>query len=108
MTIDDDKTTSDNIKVPRFDHSNKTVSHDSKIKVLYTQSFKCAVLSKYGTKGEVLFQLLAVTKRGSIPPSLYFAKKIKIDKVAPAFHKMVQDNNVETWFKIQVSGCFSF
>jgi hypothetical protein len=50
MTVDDDKTTSDNIKVPKFDHSNKTVSRDARIKD-YVQSFKCAVLAKYGMKG---------------------------------------------------------
>ena len=101
MTIDDDKATSDDIKVPKFDHSNKAVSRDSKIKA-YAQSCKCAALAKYGTKGGVLFQPLAITKPGAIPPSLHFAKKSKIDKVAPAFHKMVPDNDVETWFKMQV------
>ena len=40
MTLDEDKTTScDNIKVPKFDHSNKAVSWDAKIKA-YWQSFK--------------------------------------------------------------------
>ena len=45
---------------------------------------------------------LAITKAGATPSSLYFAKKNKIDKVAPAFYKMVQDNDVEAWFKLQV------
>ena len=40
MIIEKDKTISDNIKVSKFDHSNKTVSRDTKIKD-YTQSFKC-------------------------------------------------------------------
>jgi hypothetical protein len=36
MTLDEDKTTSgDNIKVPKFDHSNKAVSRDAKIKVYW-------------------------------------------------------------------------
>ena len=70
MTIDEDKTTSDNIKVPKFDHSNKTISRDTKIKV-YLQSFKCATLAKYGTKGGSLFQPLAITKsRNATPPSI--------------------------------------
>jgi hypothetical protein len=43
-----------------------------------------------------------ITKAGSTPPSLYFAKKSKIDMVAPVFYKMVQDNEVEAWFKMQV------
>ena len=102
MTLDEDKTTSgDNIKVPKFDHSNKAVSRDAKIKA-YWQSFKCAALAKYGTKGGSLFLPLAITKAGATPPSLHFAKKSKIDKVAPAFYKMVQDNEVEAWFKMQV------
>ncbi len=75
MAVDDDKTTSgDNIKVPKFDHSNKTVSRDSRIRA-YTQSFKCAGMSKYGTAGGALFQPLAITKAGATPPSLHFAKK---------------------------------
>ena len=37
MTVDDDKKTSDNIKVPKFDHSNKTVSRDARIKGVYTE-----------------------------------------------------------------------
>ena len=101
MTVDDDKTTSDNIKVPKFDHSNKTVSRDVRIKA-YVQSFKCAALAKYGMKGGSLFLPLAITKAGSTPPSLHFAKKSKIAKVAPDFYKMVQDNDVEAWFKMQV------
>ena len=33
MTLDEDKATSgDNIKMPKFDHSNKAVSRDAKIK----------------------------------------------------------------------------
>jgi hypothetical protein len=84
MTIDDDKTTSDNIKVPKFDHSNKMISRDTKIKV-YTQSFKCAAMTKYGTKDRTLFQTLVTTKTDATPPSLRFAKKDKITKVTPAF-----------------------
>ena len=48
------------------------------------------------------FQPLVITKTGATPPSLHFAKKSKIDKVALAFYKMVQDNDVEAWFKMQV------
>ena len=81
-------TTSDNIKVSKFDHSNKTVSRDARIKA-YVKSFKCAALAKYGMKGGSLFLPLAITKAGSTPPSLHFAKKSKIAKVAPAFYKMV-------------------
>jgi hypothetical protein len=74
MTVDDDKTNSvDNIKVPKFDHSNKTVSRDSRIRT-YTLSFKYAPMSKYGTAGGALFQSLAITKAGATPLSLYFAK----------------------------------
>ena len=80
MAVDDDKSTSgDNIKVPKFDHSNKTVSRDSRIRA-YTQSFKCAAMAKYGTAGGALFQPLAITKAGATPPSLHFAKKGKITK----------------------------
>ncbi len=86
MAVNDDKTTSgDNIKVPKFDHSNKTVSRDSRIRA-YTQSFKFAAMAKYGTAGGALFQPLAITKAGATPPSLHFAKKGKIAKVAPAFY----------------------
>ena len=46
MTVDDDTTTSDNIKVPKFDHSNKTVSRDVRFKA-YVQSFKCAAIAKF-------------------------------------------------------------
>ena len=61
MTIDEDKTTSDNIKP------------------------------------------LAITKAsGATPPSLHFANRIKIDKVSPEFFQMVQDNDEEPWFKMQV------
>jgi hypothetical protein len=75
MVVNDDKTTSgDNIKVPKFDHSNKTVSRDSRIRA-YTQSFKFAAMTKYGTAGGALFQPLAITKAGATPPSLHFAKK---------------------------------
>ena len=74
MAVDDNKTTSgDNIKVPKFDHSNKTVSRDARIKA-YVQSFKCAAMAKYGTKGGSLFLPLAITKAGSTPLSLHFAK----------------------------------
>jgi hypothetical protein len=43
-------------------------------------------MAKYGTAGGALFQLLAITKAGVTPPSLHFAKKGKITKVAPAFY----------------------
>lgn len=43
-------------------------------------------MAKYGTAGGALFQPLAITKAGATPPSLHFAKKGKIAKVAPAFH----------------------
>ncbi len=86
MTVDDDKTTSgDNIKVSKFDHSNKTVSRDSRIRAC-TQSFKYADMVKYGTVGGALFQPLAITKAGATPPSLHFAKKVKIAKVATDFY----------------------
>ncbi len=86
MVVNVDKTTSgDNIKVPMFDHSNKTVSRDSRIRA-YTQSFKCAAMAKYDTEGGTLFQSLVITKAGATPPSLHFAKKGKIAKVAPAFY----------------------
>jgi hypothetical protein len=49
-----------------------------------------------------LFQSLVITKAGATPPSLHFAKKDKIAKVAPAFYKMVQRNEVESRFKMQV------
>jgi hypothetical protein len=82
MTVDDDKTTSgDNITVPKFDHSNKTVSRDSRIRA-YTQSFKCAAMAKYDTVGGAL----AITKAGATPPLLHFAENGKIGKVAPAFY----------------------
>ena len=75
MVVNDNKTTSgDNIKVPKFDHSNKTVSRDSRIRA-YTQSFKCAAMAKYGTVGGALFQPLAITKAGATSPSLHFAMK---------------------------------
>ncbi len=86
MTVNDDKSTSsDHIKVPKFDHSNKTVSRDSRIRA-YTQSFKCASMTKYDTADGTLFQPLTITKAGAPPPSLHFAKKGKIAKVAPAFY----------------------
>ena len=85
----------------KFDHSNKTISRDTKIKT-YAQSFKCAALTKYGMRGGSLFLPLVITKADATPPSLYFEKKSKIDKVAPVFYKMVQDNDVEVWFKMQV------
>jgi hypothetical protein len=43
-------------------------------------------MAKYGTSGGVLFQPLEITKAGATPPSLHFAKKGKITKVAPAFY----------------------
>jgi hypothetical protein len=86
MAVDDDKSTSgDNIKVSKFDHSSKTVSWDSRIRA-YTQSFKCAGMAKYNTAGGAIFHPLVITKAGVTPPSLHFAKKGKIAKVAPAFY----------------------
>jgi hypothetical protein len=41
---------------------------------------------KYGTVDGALFQSLEITKTGVTPPSLHFAKKGKIAKVAPAFY----------------------
>jgi hypothetical protein len=82
---EDKSTSSDHIKVPKFDHSNKTVSRDSCIRT-YTQSFQHTSMVKYGTAGGALFQSLVITKAGAPPPSLHFAKKGKIAKVAPSFY----------------------
>jgi hypothetical protein len=59
-------------------------------------------MAKYGTKDGALFEPLAITRADATPPSLHFVTKGKITKVAPAFNKMVQENDVETWFKMQV------
>ena len=39
---------------------------------------------------------------GETSSHLHFAKVKKIAKVAPAFFKMVEGNEEETWFKMQV------
>ncbi len=64
-------------------------------------------------KGGSLFLPLVITKAGSTPPSLHFAKKSKIAKVAPVFYKVVQDNDVRQRFGMRqaslrlVSACLS-
>ena len=78
-------------KVPRFDHQNKSVSRDTRIKT-YLQAFKCAALTKFGTKGGVLFLPLYNTKPGDTPPYLHFSRAKKIADIAPAFLKMVEGN----------------
>ena len=98
MADDNDKT---DHKVPHFDHLNKSLSRDTKIKT-YLQAFKCAALAKFGTKGSVLFLPLYNTKPGETPPYLHFARAKKIADVAPAFLKMVDANEDEMWFKMQV------
>jgi hypothetical protein len=89
------------LKVPRFDSLNKALSRDSRIKV-WTQAVKCASLSRFGMKSAALFQALHNTKPGKASPMLHFARAKKIAKVAPAFFKMVQDNDEDEWFKMQV------
>ena len=89
------------LKVPRFDSLNKALSRDTRIKV-WTQAVKCASLSRFGMKGAALFQALHNTKPGKASPMLHFARAKKIAKVAPAFFKMVQDNDEDEWFKMQV------
>ena len=42
------------------------------------------------------------TKPGKTSPMLHFARAKKIAKVAPAFFKMVQENDEDEWFKMQV------
>ena len=59
-------------------------------------------MARFGTKGAVLFQPLATSKPGKHSPSLHFARKGKINKVAPAFYKMVQEDDAEKWFIMQV------
>jgi hypothetical protein len=53
-------------------------------------------------KDNTLFLPLHNTKAGVSPPSLHFAQAKKIAKVVPAFYKMVQANEEEEWFKMQV------
>jgi hypothetical protein len=89
------------LKVPRFDNLNKALSRDTHIKV-WTQSVKCESLSRFGMKGAALFQTLYNTKPGKTSPMLHFSRVTKIAKVAPIFFKMVQDNDEDEWFKIQV------
>ena len=103
MTDENDKT---DHKVPNFDLQNKSVSCDTCIKP-YLQVFKCAALAKFGTKGSVLFLLFYNTKPGDIPPYLHFARAKKIADVTPAFLKMVNGNEDETWLKCRCV-CFSF
>ena len=98
MADKNDKT--DN-KDPRFDHQNKLVSRDTRIKT-YIQAFKFAALAKFGMKGSALFLPLHNTKPGETSSHLHFAKTKKIAKVAPAFLKMVEGNEEEAWFKMQV------
>jgi hypothetical protein len=64
-------------------------------------------LAKFGTKGSVLFLPLYNTKPGDIPPYLHFSRAKKIADVTPAFLKMVNGNEDETWLKCRC-GCFSF
>jgi hypothetical protein len=63
---------------------------------------KCESLSRFGMKGAALFQALHNTKPGKTSPMLHFAPAKRIAKVAPAFVKMVQDNDEDEWFKMQV------
>jgi uncharacterized OB-fold protein len=84
-----------------FDILNKVLSRDTKIKV-WTQAVKCVSLSRFGMKVAALFQALHNTKPGKASPMLHFARAKKIAKVAPAFFKMVQDNDEDEWFKMQV------
>ncbi len=60
---------------------------------------KCASLSRFGIKGAALFQALYNTKPGKTSPMLHFAQAMKIAKVAPAFFKMVHEDE---WLKMQV------
>jgi hypothetical protein len=83
MADDNDKT---DLKVPRFDHQNKSVSRDTRIKT-YIQAFKCAAAAKFGMKSSALFLPLYNTKPDETSPYLYFAKAKKVGKVAPAFLK---------------------
>ena len=53
-------------------------------------------------KESVLFLPLYNTKPGEIPPYLHFARAKKIADVAPAYLKMVDANEDEAWFKMQV------
>jgi len=45
------------LKVPRFDSFNKSLSRDTRIKA-WTQAVKCAAMAKFGMKGATLFQAL--------------------------------------------------
>ncbi len=49
-----------------------------------------------------MFLPLYNTKPGEIPPYLHFARAKKIADVAPAYLKMVDANEDEAWFKMQV------
>ena len=96
--VENDK---NDLKVPSFDGLNKTLSRDTRIKV-WTQAVKCATLSRFGMKGAALSQALYNTKSGKISPMLHFARSKKIVKVAPAFFKIVEENDEDEWFKMQV------
>jgi hypothetical protein len=63
---------------------------------------KCASLSRFGMTGAALFQTLYNTKPGKTSPTLHFARSKKIAKVASVFFKMVQENDEDEWFKMQV------
>jgi hypothetical protein len=53
-------------------------------------------------KDSVLFLPLYNTKSDETSPHLHFTKTKKIAKVTPAFLKVVEGNEDETWFKMQV------
>jgi hypothetical protein len=52
--------------------------------------------------GDLFLPLYNNTKLDETSPHLHFAKTKKIAKVAPAFLKMVEGDEEETWFKMQV------
>ena len=89
------------LKVPRFDSFNKSLSRDTRIKA-WTQAVKCAAMAKFGMKGATLFQALYNTKPGEPSPMLHFARAKKIAKKAPLFYKMVTEDAEDEWFKMQV------
>jgi hypothetical protein len=89
------------LKVPRFDSFNKALSRDTCIKV-WTQAVKCDALSRFGMKGAALFQALYNIKLAKTLPMLHFARAKKIAKIAPAFFKMVDENDEDEWFKMQM------
>ena len=89
------------LKVPRFDSFNKSLSRDTRIKA-WTQAVKCAAMAKFGMKGATLFQALYNTKPGDPSPMLHFARAKKIAKTAPLFYKMVTEDAEDEWFKMQV------